>query len=65
MWILIMILLTSSGHTSATLVGSATDLNECFIKREALLIEANKYDGHFPTGMSAVCMRLPVKGVEL
>tara|TARA_R110000868_G_scaffold342365_1_gene603193 strand:+ start:767 stop:964 length:198 start_codon:yes stop_codon:yes gene_type:complete len=65
MWILILILLSGSGQVGAFLVGAGPDMYDCFRERDALLIEAGAYEGHFPPGMQALCLQLPVKGVSL
>ena len=65
MWVLILVLLSSTGHTEAALIGQGVTMADCFQKREELLINVDRYDGYFPAGMQAVCIKLPIKGEEV
>ena len=65
MWALILILVTGTGQTAAYLTGVSSNMNDCFQQRDELLVEAEWYNGHFPPGSQAICVKMPVKGLRL
>ncbi len=65
MWALVFILVSGTGQTASYLSSVSSNISDCFEKREELLVEAEWYNGRFPQGSQAVCIRMPVKGLRL
>ena len=64
-WALILILVSGTGQTASYLATVSATMDGCFRERSELLIEAEWYDGHFPPGSQAICVKMPVKGLKL
>ena len=66
MWALVMVMVSlDTNQPDVDVVWSDSYLTslhqtmaDCFEGREDLLVDSEQYDGHFQTGVQAVCVRL-------
>jgi hypothetical protein len=56
MWILVLITILN-GEPSIEKVDGFSTFNECFENRDNLLVEYEAYDGFFPPGTQAICIK--------
>ena len=55
MWVLVLITLTGVVPSSQAYSIHST-MSECFDGRDQILIDRQRWDGHFPAGVQAICM---------
>jgi hypothetical protein len=55
MWVLVYIVLIGEPRM-AVIEPTYKTINECFLRREMLLVQMDLYSGKFPNGITAICV---------
>jgi len=58
MYTLVLITLLTTANADTHVSGTFNSMSECFDARDQLLVDGEHYNGMFPIGSQAVCIRV-------